>query len=117
MSLTLLCIQIHSGRAPDLDLPLVRRECEALFASEDVVEEFWSQEGDEDGRYINLNFESENRLDLWRLLKTRLFRNADFGQSLAASSIAVCTGDDAWNDYLLLHHFDPAAPLDLLAES
>jgi hypothetical protein len=28
------------------------------------------------------------------------------------SSMAMCEGAHGWGDYLLLHHFDPAVPID-----
>jgi hypothetical protein len=117
MSHALLHMQIQSGRAPELDLPLVQRECEALSASEEAITGFWVDEGDDDGRYINLNFETEDKAELWRLVRTRLYRNSNFGELLATSSITVCTGNDGWSDYLLLHHFDPAEQLDALSET
>ena len=35
---------------------------------------------------------------------------------LAAAAIIVCEGEHGWDDYLLLHHFDPAEPLDTMRE-
>jgi hypothetical protein len=48
------------------------------------------------------------------LLQQRLYRSSEFGGALAESSMAMCEGQRGWEDYLLLHHYDPAVQLDRL---
>ena len=68
------------------------------------------EEGDDEGPYINVNIDSENVKLLWGELSTLITSDP----SMASSIIACCEGDDRWNDYLLLHHFDETEPLDVL---
>jgi hypothetical protein len=42
------------------------------------------------------------------------YRSSEFGGALAESSMAMCEGQRGWEDYLLLHHYDPAVQLDRL---
>ena len=38
------------------------------------------------------------------------------GGELRDAMIITMTGEEGWDDYLLLHHFDRAEPLDLLEQ-
>ena len=61
------------------------------------------QEGDDNGHYININFKSENPVSTWLDCKESLFKCIGFKES----SIVTCEGERSWDDYLLLHYFDP----------
>ena len=67
-------------------------------------------EGDDGGAYININLKSSDPVALWHTIQQLLKQNA----SLANACIIVCEGDDGWNDYLLLHHYDRTEALDEL---
>jgi hypothetical protein len=58
--------------------------------------------GIDKGPYINVFFTAPDLKPLWQAVRTELVR-----LGLQAGSIVTCTGKDGWNDYLLLHHFDP----------
>ena len=57
--------------------------------------------GDDKGPYINVSFTAAELKPLWQAVRNELVR-----LGLQAGSIVACTGNDGWNDYLLLHHFD-----------
>ena len=65
---------------------------------------------EENGRYINIDYKTLELLKLWELVKDEL----RLVSGLAESTIVVCQGQHGWDDYLLLHHFDPTQPLDLV---
>ncbi|MFN0058036.1 MAG: hypothetical protein ACKVX7_06230 [Planctomycetota bacterium] len=67
--------------------------------------------GDENGLYINLNFCTTNFVAGWRRLRGA-YDDSDVGRQLESSTIATCEGSDGWNDYLLLHHFNPDEKTD-----
>jgi hypothetical protein len=58
--------------------------------------------GNDQGRYINVSFVAADLKPLWQAVRMELVQ-----LGLQAGSIVTCTGKDGWNDYLLLHHFDP----------
>ena len=58
--------------------------------------------GNDKGPYINVSFAASDLKALWRAVRKELVR-----LGLQGGSIVTCTGKDGWNDYLLLHHFDP----------
>jgi hypothetical protein len=70
----------------------------------------WVNHGEDDGRYVNIGFESADLPGLWAAICDQLRADPE----LARAAIVVCHGKHGWDDYLLLHHFDPAEPLDEL---
>lgn len=107
-----LCIQIHPHRSSGLDLDRVRAACEEMAADQTLIRRFAVVEGTDAHDYVNLMFASDDLGALWKALQERLYQGEDFGESMRASSMAMCEGEHGWDDYLLLHHFDPAVPRD-----
>jgi hypothetical protein len=107
-----ICIQIQSNRARDIDMLRVRELCEYAASNNDLVLRFAVLEGEEKGLFINLTFETTELQKMWFLLQDLLFRDEKIGAALTQSSIVVCEGKDGWNDYLVLHHFNPSEKLD-----
>jgi hypothetical protein len=66
--------------------------------------------GEDDGQYVNIDFDIENVSAFWLRLREQLRTD----NSLASCLIVCCEGEDGWNDYLLLHHFDTGVELDEL---
>ncbi|TWU19186.1 hypothetical protein [Allorhodopirellula heiligendammensis] len=79
------------------------------------VEECSATMGDDDGRYINIHIHSNSPAETWARIAD-LFLGTDFlSTEIRISSIVTVTGDAGWDDYLLLHHFDPSEELDQYA--
>jgi len=71
--------------------------------------------GEEDGvRYINITFTSSDIMQLWKTIQKQFLTETSAGIMFKSGSIIVCEGDFGWDDYLLLHHFDPLEKLDEL---
>jgi hypothetical protein len=98
-------IQLQPARSPGLDVAAAVVQLCGLASSSSV------SAGEDEGPYINVGFEAADPAGLWAAIREQ-FR-AD--HALAGAAIVVCQGDYGWDDYLLLHHFDPAEPLDKLA--
>ncbi len=67
--------------------------------------------GEDNGPYINLSFSASNHVAGWLPLRDA-YNDSDVGRQLALSTIATCEGGHGWDDYLLLHHFDPDEKTD-----
>ncbi len=112
-----LCIQIQTERAPELRLDTVRRTMNEIALhcpgckSLDVIE------GDDSGPYVNFLFETDKPIALWHELIRRLYDNSRPGTAARQSSIVTCEGENGWDDYLLLAHYDAAERLDSLNNS
>ena len=68
------------------------------------------EHGDDDGPYINVNIYDVDIPALWSAIGDAI--QAD--PALASATIVCCEGDNGWDDYLLLHHFDKTESLDAL---
>ena len=114
--MTIFCIQIQPDRAPALDIAQVRELCLQLAENKTVIARHGVVEGDDEGPYLNLMFEIIDPIAFWRLFSTRIYDDALVGPGMKAASMATCTGEDEWEDYLLLYHYDKKMELDSLDE-
>jgi hypothetical protein len=104
----MLNIQIQPERSPLLDVEHAKvqlTEIAKLCAARCRV-----KEGYDEGRYINVNIVTNDLAALWSNIQPELQLIDGFAQA----SIICCEGAHGWDDYLLLHHFDPTEPLDAL---
>jgi hypothetical protein len=108
-----LHIQVQLHRQPGLDEP---RVVDLLLGvgREGHVLRVRQSGGDDEGRWLGFSYTTGDVGRTWSLLRAKALGDADVGASLARAAIVVCQGDAGWDDYLLLHHFDPDEPLDRL---
>lgn len=106
-----ICIQVHPARAPGLDVTRLAEACEAAARRTPGVRGFGVNEGEDEGAYVNLVFAAEDPLQVWLPLWAALLALAEFGALLPDCCLGVCTGEQGWDDYRLLHHFDPDVAL------
>lgn len=79
----------------------------ALTSNKYLVEQYSFDNGEDGVPYFNFTFYTLQASSLWLLIQERLYKSGELGPHMAATSMAMCTGKDGWNDYLLLFHFDP----------
>lgn len=72
------------------------------------------ESGGDHGRYINLFVVSDDAVAAWDAINTSLLADHTIGNEIRTSAIVTMTGRNGWDDYLLLHHFDPIQPLDTI---
>jgi hypothetical protein len=109
-----ISIQVQPHRAPGLGIDGVRKTMEHVAATSPLVERHHFDEGHDKGHYFNFTFGTRNLKALWKLLHEQLYADPAHGHLVARSSIATCEGPHGWDDYLLLHHFDPEQRCDVL---
>ena len=97
-----LVAQIQPARALHLD---VEATVGLLTAN---GEEVTVNHGSDSGPFVNITFKTVNLSDLWPRLE-QLIRSTP---QLSTAAIVTCEGEQGWDDYLLLHHFDSEEPLD-----
>jgi len=104
-----VCCQIQIDRLPTLTEEGVIRACRRLSESRPSVR---FESGEDNGRYINLFIESDDAVAACDLINTALLSDRTIGHEIRTAAIVTMTGRRGWDDYLLLHHFDPIEPLD-----
>lgn len=109
-----LCIQIQPDRFPGFEQAAIEALCEGLRAHKPLISAFQLEAGEDDGPYLNLMFETEAPARVWPILQATFYPAGARGDALRASSMAMCTGEEGWEDFLLLHHYDPNLSLDSL---
>jgi hypothetical protein len=105
-------LQVHTHAVPEATLAALREECESLATALICALGVRFEEGEDEGKYLNIVFGSHTPQDLWPHLKAALYQSSVHGKVLQASSMALRTGEDGWNDYALLYHFDPSVPVE-----
>jgi hypothetical protein len=98
-----LTIQIQPVRSTGLDAEPAVRQSQGLAAATVI-------RGNDPDPYINVDFRPADLRALWPAVRERLRSDP----ALAACSIVCCEGERGWDDYRLLHHFDPGQLLDEL---
>ena len=71
--------------------------------------------GDDDGRYVNILFDVDSPAHAVAVVMPFL-EHVTLGEQVTASTILTIEGEQGWDDYLLLHHFDPTIELDEVDE-
>ena len=109
-----LSIQIQPERAPESQIEEVQSIFEAIARMTSLVKRHQFDDGFDKTRYFNFTFGTEDLEGLWTEIQSAVYRNPALAEPMAKSSIVVCEGENGWNDYLLLFHFDPDVPRDEL---
>jgi hypothetical protein len=97
-----LHVQLQPARSPGLDEAVAAALLCGLSPGARVTN------GKDTGRYINIDYPPADAAGLWAAIRRELMAVS----GLADATIVVCEGDRGWDDYLLLHHYDPAETLD-----
>jgi len=112
-----LVINLQPQRSPGFDPKSVRDLVEGLKSNSDLIKSLSVTAGDDNGPYTNVYVETRDVAALWELMREELFSHPVAGPHLKRAAIVVCEGNAGWDDYLLLHHFNPAEPLDTLDDN
>jgi hypothetical protein len=107
-----LHIQVQPDLAESLDAIRLRREFQAVATGNALVAQYRFSNGKDDGEYFNFDFDTPRPAALWEQIRGTIYDASAFGQSVRLSSMATCTGQHGWDDYLLIHHWDPSEDLD-----
>ncbi len=62
--------------------------------------------------YVNLNLFTEDLNELAKEINEKVLNNTEIGPWVKRTAIIVCEGDQGWDDYLLLWHFNENEDID-----
>jgi hypothetical protein len=105
-----LSIQIQPERVPELKMEEVQVAFETIAEMASLVRHHQFDGGFDKARYFNFTFGTEDLKGLWAVIQSTIYRNSVLAEPMAKSSIVVCTGENGWDDYHLLFHFNPDEP-------
>ena len=108
----LLLIQVQPKRTPELDETQAIRLLTSVGSGTGLVKHFEVREGSDEGHYTNVSYATDDLPRLWSLIKQEVLQAPTIGPVLQKATIVACQGEEGWDDYLLLHHFDENEPLD-----
>jgi hypothetical protein len=98
-----ICLQLQIGRTSSVSQASVS----ALMlrvAERAATRVFTVQRG---RNYLNFLFESESPERTWQTIERVAFGHRRMGRRLRESTIVTVQGSRGWDNYRLLHHFDP----------
>jgi hypothetical protein len=105
-------LQVLAQGLSNENIAAIRSDCESFAEKAIGVLAVRFEEGVDGGRWLNVVFETYEPALLWPHIDVSLYQSASHGATLKAKSIAIRTGDDGWNDYVLMYHFDPNEPTE-----
>ncbi|HXF59546.1 MAG TPA: hypothetical protein VN539_06955 [Candidatus Saccharimonadales bacterium] len=108
-----LSIQVQPHRAPGLDIERLRALITRI-ESTPLVERSHFEDGIDEVEYSNFTLGTRDLKALWATIRAEVYGDPTLGELVSRSSIATCEGSHGWDDYLLLHHFDPKVRRDQL---
>lgn len=111
-----LNIQLQADRAPRLDRKRLEDLIRGVADDRSLVAGFETREGEDEGPYVNFTFLAKDLKGLWSAVRRDVLGDPEVGPQAAESTIVVCEGPGGWEDYRLLHHYNPALEPDALDE-
>ena len=108
-----LSVQVQPHRAPGLDIEGVRAIMTRI-AGTPLVERSHFDNGHDEVDYFNFTLGTHDLKSLWTTIQNEVYGDPTLGELVARSSIATCEGPHGWDDYLLLHHYNPKQRRDQL---
>jgi len=107
-----LTIQVQPDLMPRMEIASIQEHFQALVGNSDLVNHFEFVSGDDDGPYLNFMYDTMDPAALWQQIQVTIYENEEIGQAMKESSMAMCSSEEGWDDYLLLFHFDPTVQTD-----
>ena len=107
-----LNVQIQPDLVTDIDAENIVELLMSLAKDTSLVQESHVTSGSDDGCYINVDFQTPDAPRLWQAIQSTLCLTPEKKSPISSTIIVVCEGEDGWNDYLLLHHFDKSEAID-----
>ena len=107
-----ISVQVQPERSPGIDMDAICDAFTAIASDSDLVAHHVFDSGKDRGAYFNFTFGALKPLAVWREIQSRLYEARDTGAHMKRASMAMCSAEDGWDDYLQLFHFDPTIQLD-----
>ena len=107
-----LSIQVQPERSPGIDLKRLDMLMGEIVALSDLVKHHAFDGGTDHEVYPNFTFGTPSAASLWNAIWSQLYEDSEIGLHLMQCSMAMCSSDSGWDEYLQLFHFDPDVACD-----
>ncbi|MCH9693465.1 MAG: hypothetical protein K0U72_03055 [Gammaproteobacteria bacterium] len=107
-----ISIQVQPELSPGVDMDALTTEFEAIASRSDLVAHHSFGSGNDRGVYFNYTFDTLKPLALWQAILAKIYEGQETGSHMKRASMAMCSEDDGWDDYLQLFHYDSSVQLD-----
>ena len=107
-----ISVQVQPELSPGVDMDALTTEFVAIASRSDLVAHHSFDSGNDRGAYFNYTFGALKPLALWQEIQARFYDNQETGSHMKRASMAMCSEEDGWDDYLQLFHYDSSVRLD-----
>ena len=107
-----ISVQVQPELSPGIDMDAIRNAFAEIASDSNLVAHHAFDSGEDQGRYFNFTFDSSKPLAVWREIQSRLYESQETGTHMYRASMAMCSGEDGWGEYLQLFHFNSTVRLD-----
>jgi hypothetical protein len=107
-----LSIQVQPDLSPGIDMSQVTAAFELIAGDSELVKHHSFDHGYDKAPYFNYTFGTPDAGRLWQIVRKNLYSSRELTPHMRRASMAVCSSEEGWDEYLLLYHFDPAVKLD-----
>ena len=109
-----ISIQVHPNRTSGLDTTHLADAFAAIAAMTELVSHHQFDQGEDRAPYLNFTFGTDHAPRLWAMIQKLVYEDARLRAHLLAASMAMCSSEHGWDDYVILYHYDPAVPVEQL---
>lgn len=106
-----LSVQVQPDRSPGIDMARLADLFQELAGRGDLVLRHAFDNGDDNGAYYNFTFGTERPGDLWQAIRQLIYLAPEHQAHMAVASMAMCSSEAGWDDYLQLYHWDSEVPV------
>jgi len=85
---------------------------ESIAEMRDLVDHHAFSNGYDNGTYFNFTFGTPLAKELWGVVQKLVYQSPEFRKHMSCASMAMCSDEEGWHDYLQLFHFDPSVEVD-----
>ena len=112
-----LSIQVQPNRSKNIDIDRVFDVFTKIASMNDLVKHHSFDHGNDEGPYFNFTFGTNRPKELWQKINDELYQDKELGKHMKQASMAMCSMEDGWQDYLILFHFNSSVTLNDIPDS
>jgi hypothetical protein len=110
-----ISLQFQPNRATKVSISSTSELMLQVALAHKDVRQFTIKRGGVSRQYINYLFVSRGVRSIWRAIYLKVLHHRQMGPALRRACIVTAEGSRGWDNYVLLHHFDPRQKLDQLS--